>query len=182
MAQPAKNIDVRKQPEPAAPLQVVPSADLFKRVEQLYGNIARRAFEIFESSGQGPGHELADWFKAESEFLHPVHVDIAETEAAVTVHAEVPGFAAKELKVAIEPGRLTITGKRETKGERKDKKTFYTECSSNELLRVISLPAAVETEKAEAVLNNGVLELKLRKAASKKNPVSVKLPNEDKAR
>jgi hypothetical protein len=68
----------------------------------------------------------------------------------------------------------------EIKDERKDKKTVYTECSHNQLLRVIDLPATVEAEQAEASLNNGVLELRLRKAGPlKKVPVSVKEPNQD---
>jgi HSP20 family protein len=180
MAQSARNIKISKQPESPAPLKLVPPTDLFKRAEQIYEKIARRAFEIFESNGPSPGHDLEDWFKAESELLHPVHVDVAESNGDLTVRAEVPGFAAKELEVSVEPRRLTITGKRETKGERKDKKTVYTECSCDQLLRVIDLPAAVETEKAEAILKNGVLELKMPKAPqATKVPVTAKESSPD---
>jgi HSP20 family protein len=173
MAQTAKNIEVMKQPEtPAAP-RLIPPADIFRRAEQLYQQIARRAFEIFQDN-KTFGRDLENWLKAESEFLHPVHIHVEDSEKDLTVRAEVPGFAAQELEVSLEPRRLTITGKRETKEERKEKKTVYTECLSDQLLRVVSLPADVDAERAQATLKDGVLELRMPKAASaKKVSVSV---------
>ena len=173
MAEPAKNIEVMKQPaSPAAP-RLIPPADIFRRAEQLYQQIARRAFEIFQDNGAF-GRDLDNWLKAESELLHPVHIDVEDSEKDLTVRAEVPGFAAKELEVSLEPRRLTISGKRETKEERKEKKTVYTECLSDQLLRVVTLPAAVDAEKAEATLKDGLLELRMPKAApAKKVAVSV---------
>ena len=168
MAQIAEKTEVSKRSGTPAPLKLVPQADVFKRAEQLYEKIARRAFEIFEGKGGIFGHDLEDWFRAESEFLHPVHINVAESEREIAVRAEVPGFASKELEVSVEPRRLTITGKRETKQERKDKKTVYTECSCDQILRVIDLPAPVEAEKAAATLKGGVLELTLPKAAPAK--------------
>lgn len=54
---------------PAAPaqLKLVPPTSLFKRVQQLQEEIAKRAFSLFESNGRPLGRELEDWFKAESE-------------------------------------------------------------------------------------------------------------------
>ena len=78
--------------------------------------------------------------------------------------AEVPGFSEKELEVNLESRRLTISGKRETAKEEKKNKTVYSETCSNQILRVVDLPAEVETEKATAVLKNGVLELNLPKS------------------
>ena len=168
MAQPARTVEVTERPKSPVPLKLVPPADLLQRGEQLYAKIARRAFELFESNGRTVGHDLEDWFKAESEMLHPVRVDVSESEREVTVRADVPGFAAKELEVSAEPRKITITGRRETKDERKEKKTVYTERSCNEILRTVELPVAVETENTEATLKDGVLELKMRKAAPPK--------------
>jgi len=77
----------------------------------------------------------------------------------------VPGFSAKELEVAAEPHRLTITGKRETNEERTSKKTIYRERCSNQVFRAINLPAEVDTTKVTAKLKDGVLELSMPKAA-----------------
>jgi HSP20 family molecular chaperone IbpA len=100
--------------EEAAPMKVLPASNLFDRIEDLSNSIARRAFEIFEGRGCEMGHDLEDWFRAESELLHPMHLDISESDDALTVHAEVPGFGAKELEVGVERHRLTISGKQET--------------------------------------------------------------------
>jgi HSP20 family protein len=137
---------------------------VFDRMQKTYESIARRAFELFESNGRIFGRDLEDWFKAERELLHPVHINISETEGELQVKAEVPGFSAKELEVSVEPRRLTITGKRETKEERREGKTVYSEHCASEILRVVDLPAAVDATKVTATLKDGILEFALPKA------------------
>jgi HSP20 family protein len=149
----------------AMPMKLLPGSDLFDRIQDMSNSIARRAFEIFEDRGRAFGHDLEDWLRAESEFLHPIHLDIAESDDAVTVRAEVPGFTAKELEVGVEPHRLTISGKRETDQDRASKKTIYTEHCVNQIFRSIDLPAEVDSSKVTATLKDGVLELSMPKAA-----------------
>ena len=150
------------------PVKSTEPQDLFERLSQSCNAIARRAFEIFESNGKHFGHELEDWFKAESELFHPVHVRMAESDDAITVEAEVPGFEAKDLQINLERGRLSISGKRETKEEQKKGKAVYQERCSNEILRVIDLPVEVDASKAAATLKNGMLELQMPKSAMAK--------------
>jgi HSP20 family protein len=149
-------------------LKLVRPTDLFKRVQQLHDEIATRAFSIFEINGKTFGHDLENWFRAESELLHPVQIELSESNGNLILKAEVPGFADKELEIALEPRRVAITGKHEAKEERKDEETLYSEIRSNRVLRVLDLPAAVDTEQATATLENGVLELKMPKAAPAK--------------
>jgi HSP20 family protein len=156
---------IRPSDKEDAPPKLLPGSDLFDRIQDLSNSIARRAFEIFEHRGRALGRDLEDWLRAESELLHPVHLDVAESADAVTVRAEVPGFTAKELEVGVEPRRLTISGKRETSEEHTSKKTIYTEQCSNQIYRAIDLPAEVDTSKVTASLKNGVLELSMPKAA-----------------
>jgi HSP20 family protein len=146
-------------------MKLLPGADLVDRFQELSNSIARRAFEIFDGRGRAVGRALEDWLQAESEFLHPVHVDITESGDALTVRAEVPGFSAKELEVGVDPHRLTISGKRETSGERTTKKTIYTEQCSKQIFRAIDLPVEVDSSKVTATLKDGVLELSMPKAA-----------------
>jgi HSP20 family protein len=141
---------------------------MFHRVEEVYDAIARRAFEIFEGNGRGPGHELDDWLRAESELLHPMHLELTDSASNLTVRAEVPGFSAKELEINVEPRRLTVSGKRETKEETKKGKTVYSELCANELLRVVELPAEVDTSKVNATLKDGVLNIEMAKATPAK--------------
>ena len=175
MPEQTKGVEPAMRSTTLASLRLVPPADLFTRVEQLTDSIARRAFEIFDGNGRMFGRDWGDWFQAESELLHPVHIDVAESGENLTVQVEVPGFTDKELDISLEGRRLTITGKRETREEHKEKKPIYTECCSDQILRVIDLPVDVDAAKAAATLRNGVLELKVPKAApAKKVPIAFK--------
>jgi len=156
-----------------APVKQSTTDDIFDRIQQTYiqqtyNSIARRAFEIFDSNGRWFGHELEDWFRAESELLHPVHLEIAETDDNLTVRAEVPGFNAKELDINVGPRQLTIFGKHEAQEESKKGKTVYSERCAKEILRVVDLPAEVDSSKATATLKDGILNLEMPKAAHAK--------------
>jgi len=149
-----------------APVPVKQSAtiDVVDQVEQIYDSIARRAFQIFNNNGRWLGHELEDWFGAESELLHPVHLEIAESDENLTVRAEVPGFSAKELEINVEPRKLTIAGKHEAQEESKKGKTIYSERCGREILRIVDLPAEVDSSKVSAILKDGILNIELPKA------------------
>lgn len=141
-----------------------------ERIREAFDAIARRAFEIFERTGNRAGSERENWLQAEAELFHPTHVEIAEAESVLTVKAEVPGFAEKDLEVSLEPRRVTITGKRETRTEKRKKQTLYTEQCSNELFRVIDLPREVDltARGIKASYDQGVLTITLPEAKGAK--------------
>jgi HSP20 family molecular chaperone IbpA len=143
--------------------------DIFDRIQKTYDSIGRRAFEIFDSNGRWLGRELEDWLRAESELLHPVHLEITETDDNLAVRAEVPGFTPKEVTIDVEPRRLTITGKHEAQEESKKGKTVYSERCAKEILRIVDLPAEVDTSKVNATLKDGILNLEMPKAAHAKS-------------
>ncbi len=158
-------------PQPAkedAPIKLKDIDEVFDRIQEVYGSIARRAFELFEGKGKIFGRDLEDWLRAESELLHPLHVTIRESEDGITVEAEVPGFKTKELDVNVEPRRLTITGQRETKDEQKEGKTIYTERCAGKIMRMIDLPVEVDPAKVSATLKDGIISFALPKAVPTK--------------
>ena len=165
----AQSATAMQQTKTAVPAKQSVTDDVFDRIQKTYDTIARRAFEIFDSNGRWFGHELEDWLRAESELLHPVHLEIAETDDNLTVRAEVPGFTTKELTIDVEPRRLTITGKHEAKEEAKKGKTVYSERCAKEILRVVDLPAEVDTSKVNATLKDGILNLDMPKVAHAKS-------------
>ena len=162
MAEKAMAVQVAKEPTTPKP---VTFENVFDRANAIFEAISRRAYEIFEGNGYVPGHDLDDWFQAEKELLHPAHVDVKESEDALSIRAEVPGFNEKELAINVVPGRLVISGRRETKKEEKKGKTVYSETCANQIMRVIELPAEVQAEKATATLKDGIVELNLPRAA-----------------
>jgi HSP20 family molecular chaperone IbpA len=162
-----KSTAVQWAPEPTV-LKVVEPKTLFDRINHLHEAIARRAFAMFEKEGGLFGHDLDHWLKAEAEVLHPVHVKVTESGDGIELEAEVPGFGSKDLEVSVETGRVTISGKKQESTERKRSKVIYSEWCSDELLRVIDLPANIDASKATATLKNGVLVLSLPKAGQAK--------------
>ncbi len=137
--------------------------------------IAKRAFELFQNRGYKFGHELEDWFKAERELLKKVPIEIKDIDGNLNIRAEVPGFTAENLKVSVEPNKVTIKGETEEKNEKKDKNTLYTEWKSNKIFRTFDLPHRVEADKANATIKDGVLTLMIPKVAeTKPNEVEIK--------
>ena len=155
------------QKAPAAPhLRIVPADKMLDQMKETLDAVARRAFEIFETNGARVGHELDDWLRAEAELLHPVHLDVAETDQAVTVRAEVPGFGPDDIEISVEPRRVTIIGKRESTEEKHKGTQVYSEHCSDRILRIIDLPAAVDAKAdSKAAYDRGVLMITLPKAA-----------------
>lgn len=150
------------------PTKVSEPQTFLEQFDRIYDSIARRAFELFEVNGRLVGHDLEDWFNAETEVLHPVKLNMRETESSLLVQAEVPGFTTKNLEILVEPRRLTISGKRETNEERKKGKTVCQEHRSDEIFRVFDLPVEVDSGNVTATLKNGVLELQMPKSVKAK--------------
>jgi HSP20 family protein len=138
--------------------------------DDIYDSVARRAFELFESNGRWLGRDWADWLQAESEVLHPIPLEVKESDGDYTLRAEVPGFAAKEIEIRVEPYQVSIAGKHETKEEETKKgRTICSELRANQILRTVSLPAHIDTGKVSATLKDGVLTVELPKAEADKS-------------
>jgi len=156
----------------AAVMERTPEPELAKRRSEKISNqftqisdgIARRAFDIFESRGRSPGLELEDWFRAESELLRPVPVNVAESDGEYIVRAEVPGFSDKDIEVIVEPLHLAISGKRETKENEQNRKMIRCESRAERVFRVVDLPPFVDTSKVSTTLRDGILIVNLPKA------------------
>jgi HSP20 family molecular chaperone IbpA len=156
------------------PVKQVSIDSFLDRIDDVYTSIARRAYEIFDHEGMGFGRELEHWLRAESELFHPLHFVIRESDNALTIRAEVPGFTAKDLEISVEPRRLAISGTREAKKEHTKGSAVYCEQCSDQIFRVLDLPAEVDPSKTTATLKDGILELEILKAATKKTTVEIK--------
>lgn len=149
--------------------------DFFEDLEALNRTIAQRAFDLFVQRGGWNGQDLGDWFRAESELVKPVPIEVSESDDSYTIRAEVPGFDAKTLTVRAEPNAVCIHGKKEQKKEeKKGKEVTYSEVSASTLCRRIELDNSINPDKVSAHLTNGVLELTVPKTSPAK-PVEVKV-------
>ncbi|HIC93666.1 MAG TPA: Hsp20/alpha crystallin family protein [Anaerolineae bacterium] len=103
-----------------------------------------------------------------------VPVDMYETEDSVVVTAAVPGVKPEDIDITVTGDTLTIKG--EVKAEREEEKANYIcrERRYGAFSRSVSLPAGLETDKAEATFENGILRLTIPKAEHAK-PKTIKV-------
>jgi len=150
-------------------LNLVSVHELVEHTQDVFNLIARRAFEIFESRGHVHGNDREDWFLAESELLKPVKFHISESGEQLTARAEVPGFNRREIKVSLEPHRLSISGKAELREDHQFGKHIHSLRHAQLMFRVIDLPCEVDLSKVKATFNDGTLEVVMPKAAPAKS-------------
>jgi HSP20 family molecular chaperone IbpA len=163
------------------PFWVVAPQDLFVRPRifdgrckkcSLPSHVAR--YELFKASGCEHGHDWEDWFRAESELLHPVSISMQESADQISLHANVTGFEENELGVNIEPGRLSILGKKKmgtTVAE--SGKTGPINWTPDWIMQVVDLPSEIVPETVVVVVQAGQLRFDLQKAERKREAADV---------
>jgi len=119
-------------------------------------NEMNRLFDRWGGNGAGSGNQS-----------YPA-VNVWEDAEAAYVNAELPGFDLKDLEIYVTGGnQLTLKGAR--KPQLPEKAVFHRqERGFGNFVRVLTLPFVVNSEKVEAKLENGVLEIKLAKHESAK--------------
>lgn len=95
-------------------------------------------------------------------------LNIWEDVEALHIEAELPGFELKDLEIYVTGGsQFTIKGRRQPTAP--DKAQWHRqERGYGSFVRVLNLPFAVNQEKVDARLENGILSLDLAKAESAK--------------
>jgi len=93
-------------------------------------------------------------------------VNVYEAPGEVLVQCEVAGVDPSDLDVSITGETLTIKGQKRPLPEAEDVKFIRRERGSGEFTRMIVLPDAVEADKIEATLADGIMTIRLPKAAS----------------
>lgn len=102
-------------------------------------------------------------------------VNIAENEKAYSLEFAVPGFEKKDFNIEIEKEFIKISGKKEISAEVKEKNFTRKEFSFGSFERTFTLPEQVETEKIEALYENGILHVTLPKKEVKAETKSQKI-------
>lgn len=110
--------------------------------------------------------------RASERYIKPA-VNIIETEAGLTLVADIPGSAKDNLDVNVEKGILTISAPitRTAPG-----RPVYSEFELAPYYRQFSIPEILDHEKATADYANGLLTLKVPKAeAAKPRKIEIKV-------
>jgi HSP20 family protein len=96
-------------------------------------------------------------------------LDMYETDDNLVVEASLPGFKPDEVDISVVGNTLTIKGEHEERQEEeKEGKYHFRERRYGSFQRSVSLPADVNSDRAEASFENGVLKLTLPKQEESK--------------
>jgi len=138
-----------------------------------FENLRREIDQLFDDFGGGVwrspfGRSLFDvqpFWQRESTWTAVPAVDIAETEKAYEIAAELPGMDEKNIEVKFADGVLTIKGEKREEKEEKKKDYYLSERSFGSFQRAFQVPDGVDTDKIEASFQKGVLTVTLPKSA-----------------
>lgn len=92
-------------------------------------------------------------------------MDVAETDQAIELTAELPGMQEKDVEITLNDNVLTLRGEKKAEKDEKKKDYRLVERHYGSFSRRMELPAGIDPTKIEAKFSNGVLTVTIPKAA-----------------
>jgi HSP20 family protein len=92
-------------------------------------------------------------------------VDVAESEKAYEITAELPGMDEKNVEVKVANGVLAIKGEKNEEKQEEKKDYHLSERRYGSFQRSFRIPEGVDAEKIDANFSKGLLTVKLPKTA-----------------
>jgi len=123
------------------------------RVMKIEGEIHRLMSEVLS--------QRREWLDLEGGWVP--YVDVYEKEDDLIVEAEVPGMSQRDLHISLHRGRVELKGAKKENAVSENIRYLRLEREYGKFRRTIPLPCAVQTDKAKAYLENGVLTIRLMK-------------------
>ena len=130
--------------------------------------------KLFEDSFVRPSRALAALGEASVPAL-----DIYQTPNEAVVKATLPGLKPEDVRIDITGETVTIKGETKAEQEIKREDYLYQERRYGSFSRSVVLPGGLETDKAEAMMEDGVLTLTIPKAEEVK-PKAIKVKAKEK--
>ena len=96
-------------------------------------------------------------------------VDVYQDKDNLVVRAAVPGVKPEDMDITLADGTLTISGERKSEGEVKDEDYIRPEYRTGSFTRSLALPRGLDTGKAEASYDNGILTVTIPKSEESKH-------------
>jgi len=105
-----------------------------------------------------------------------IPVDLMDTGKTYQIITEMPGIDKKDIEITITAKTISICGATETKIRNEAKGYIKKERGYSTLCRYLRFPEDVNPDNAEAILNDGILQINVHKKtpSEKSNRVPVK--------
>lgn len=96
-------------------------------------------------------------------------IDIFERNDNFEVKVELPDVKQEDIDLSLSDDTLTIKGEKSPENNVKDEDYYHSEIVYGSFYRSIGLPASVDTKNIEAVYEDGILRITLRRAPEAKS-------------
>jgi len=96
--------------------------------------------------------------------LASLPLDLSETEDEFVVKASLPGVRPEDVQITVQGETLSIRGESKAEEEKKGAQWHVGERRSGTLQRSVTLPTPVDSDRAQAQFEHGVLTLTLPKS------------------
>jgi HSP20 family protein len=141
-------------------------------------SLRREMDRLFDDFGRGFGQfptrssvfDVEPFWDREMTWEAAPAVDIAESEKAYELTAELPGMDEKNIEVKVANGNLIIKGEKQEEKEETKKDYYMRERNFGSFERRFEMPEGVDADKIEASFKKGVLTLTLPKKAEAQKP------------
>jgi len=142
---------------------------VWRDIDREMREFRRRLRRAFEEASRALEREVGpiEVRTGAEEFMRPL-VDVYETPDEVVVVAELPGVRKEDINVSAVDDELEIRAEVRREEEVKEEAYYRRERYYKGFFRRIRLPTPVQAEKARAKYENGVLTIRLPKAAVEK--------------
>lgn len=92
-------------------------------------------------------------------------IDLEERDNELVLTAELPGLNPEDIDVEIEGNTLTLRGEKRAEKEQQEGEHHYYERQYGTFVRRLSLPESVDSDRATARFDNGILRITLPRRA-----------------
>jgi len=116
-----------------------------------------------EGSARRRLDRLMEWVPARSDEWSP-SADVIESDDGFVIRVDLAGVDAADLEVLCESDVVVVRGERTTDDPPPGQRRGRLECRYGRFERTIALPAAIDADRATAVLERGVLAVSVPKA------------------
>lgn len=143
----------------------VPPDRLAEQMRDVLDLVSRRAYDAYERRGRAHGHDLGDWYQAESTVLQPMRHEASDGGDAFIIVVDIGDYLPQELRMSAEPQLLRIFGRSE-RDSTSAGAPGYVPSSPRAFALSYQFHAPINPARAAAKIRGDLLEVRLPKATS----------------
>ena len=128
----------------------------------VFKNFQREMTQLLERFRNHPPSSMTDWMGNSLTGILPA-LDVAETDNAIEISAELPGMSEEDIDVSIAGEVLTLKGEKSVDREEKEKDFHLVERSRGKFRRQIPLGFVPKQGAVAVKFSDGVLNLTIAK-------------------